>query len=120
MRIDSALGSFSVQSYVWTGVRPKWHTVESTDWVYNDATYFPKYWDNGILVHTSRVWGLFQFSHEKPGLCVPHWFLIIASGTLATVASAPWIRWRFSVKMLLITTAIISVVLGMGVYFSRQ
>ena len=42
----------------------------------------------------------------------PCWFLVALSATLAV---APWIRWRFSLRTLLITTMLVAVVLGIVV-----
>jgi hypothetical protein len=36
-----------------------------------------------------------------------------------SLAALPWLRWRFSLKMLLIATAIISALLGLGVWLAR-
>jgi hypothetical protein len=40
---------------------------------------------------------------------VPYWLPVLLTGTLA---AAPWIRWRFSLRTLLIATTVIAVVLG--------
>jgi hypothetical protein len=46
---------------------------------------------------------------------IPHWQLCFVSATLATV---PWIRWRFSVRILLIAITLLSLVLGLIVYLA--
>jgi hypothetical protein len=43
----------------------------------------------------------------------PHWFAILIAGA---VAVATWIRWRLSLRTLLIATALVAVVLGAVVY----
>lgn len=49
-------------------------------------------------------------------LRIPYWFPI----TLATIAtSLPWVRWRFSLRTLLIVTTLIAVVLGAVIYAMR-
>jgi hypothetical protein len=48
-----------------------------------------------------------------PAIFVPHWFTILLSAFLAI---APWLRWRFSLRTLLIATTIIAVVLGLIVW----
>jgi hypothetical protein len=51
---------------------------------------------------------------------VPHWFLVVSATILATL---PWIRqlrWRFSLRTLLIATTLVAVVLGAIVYVARQ
>jgi hypothetical protein len=47
---------------------------------------------------------------------VPHWFPLTIFTTLATV---PWIKWRFSLRALLIATTLVAVVLGLVVWASR-
>ena len=47
---------------------------------------------------------------------VPCWFLLSLSATFAAV---PWIRWRFSLKTMLIVTAVVAVVLGIVVWLIR-
>ena len=46
----------------------------------------------------------------------PHWFLVFMVGMLA---AAPWIRWRFSLRTLLIATTLIALVLGAIGYAAR-
>jgi hypothetical protein len=47
---------------------------------------------------------------------VPNWFLMLISIAFAAV---PWIRWRFSLRTLLIATTLIAVVLGLVVFAMR-
>ena len=47
----------------------------------------------------------------------PYWFIVSLVGILAI---APWIRWRFSLRTLLIATTLVAVVLGLIVYATRQ
>jgi hypothetical protein len=44
---------------------------------------------------------------------VPHCF---AAFLVAMFAALPWLRWRFSLRTLLIATTLIAVVLGLVVY----
>jgi Flp pilus assembly protein protease CpaA len=50
---------------------------------------------------------------------VPDWFLVVLSAMLAAV---PWVRWckQFSLRTLLIATALVGVVLGLAVYAARR
>jgi len=50
-------------------------------------------------------------------LWVAHWILILIS---ASVAALPWIRWRFSLRALLIATTLVAVVLGVAVYLANR
>jgi hypothetical protein len=49
------------------------------------------------------------------GKCIgaPHWFGVFA---LAGLAAFPWLRWRFSLRTLLIATTLVAVVLGLAVW----
>ena len=49
-------------------------------------------------------------------LAVPNWQLVALSVSVATV---PWLRWRFSLRTLLIATAVVAVGLGMVVWLAR-
>jgi hypothetical protein len=47
---------------------------------------------------------------------VPHWLLLLFATTLA---ATPWIKWRFSLRTLLIATALVAVALAAIIYASR-
>ena len=47
---------------------------------------------------------------------IPHWF---ATSGLAALAAAPWLRWRFRLRTLLIATTVVALVLGLVVYAAR-
>ncbi len=49
-------------------------------------------------------------------IIIPLWF---PTGLFATLAVAPWIRWHFTLRTLLIATTLVAVVLGTIVWFSR-
>jgi hypothetical protein len=77
----------------------------------------------------------FRDSNPQPRICmgfgvyknasdfwvmIPYWFLVVA---IATLGTAPWIRklrWRFSLRTLLIATTLIGVVLGLIVWLSHH
>jgi hypothetical protein len=48
---------------------------------------------------------------------IPHWFAILLTGT---VAALPWLRWRFSLRTLLMAMTLVAVVLGWIVYAFRN
>jgi hypothetical protein len=54
------------------------------------------------------------FSYRRNGkdwaLQFPYWFVVVL---VASVAAAPWISWRFSLRTLLIATTLIAVALGL-------
>jgi competence protein ComGC len=51
------------------------------------------------------------------GPIVPMWFLVFSTATLAT---APWLRWHFSLRTLLIATTLLALVLGLVVDETRK
>jgi hypothetical protein len=64
------------------------------------------YWGFGFV----NDWGRY--------VCVvPDWFSVLVT---ATLVAAPWLRWRFSLRTLLIATTLVTVVLGLIVYATRQ
>jgi hypothetical protein len=62
----------------------------------------------------SRIWGYFHFKHET--FVLPFWFLILASMIVGTV---PWLRWRYSLRTLLIATTLLAMLLGLAVWATR-
>jgi hypothetical protein len=61
----------------------------------------------------------FQLHSQPVGLefVLPHWLLVLVSGSLAV---APLVYWRFSLRTLLIGTTIVAVVLGWLVHIARN
>jgi hypothetical protein len=53
-------------------------------------------------------------THDE--LIVPYWLPVALT---AALASAPWVRWRFSLRTLLIATSLLALLLGLVVYASR-
>jgi hypothetical protein len=49
----------------------------------------------------------------------PHWFPILLFTISAAFAGFPWIRWRFSLRTLLIATTLVAVVLGLIAWIQR-
>ena len=47
---------------------------------------------------------------------LPHSAIVLAFGTACSI---PWIRWRFTLRTLLIATTLVAVVLGLAVWVSR-
>ncbi len=50
------------------------------------------------------------------GVTLPIWSLVVP---MAILAAVPWIRWRFSLRTLLIATTLVAVVLGLIVWLVR-
>jgi hypothetical protein len=49
------------------------------------------------------------------GIALPYWLLVI---TFAATTTLPWLRWRFSLRTLLIATTLVAIVLGLVVWNS--
>src|SRR4051794_10853605 len=102
----------------WRGVCSV-YTDELGEW--EPAPFFER-WEHTIKAPPvwlpQKQWSL-QFS--KPGTrheCkVPHWFAVVLFTILATL---PWVRWRFTLRTLLIATTLVAVVLGLVVYAARS
>jgi hypothetical protein len=77
---------------------------------------------NTVLANENGLIDIKYFRHVL-GFCASHylqtfyeipvWFAIL---TTATLASAPWLRWRFSLRTLLIATTLVAVVLSLIVW----
>jgi hypothetical protein len=48
---------------------------------------------------------------------VPYWLLVLGS---TVVGCAPWLGWRFSLRALLVGTALVAVVLGLAVWAAHR
>jgi hypothetical protein len=67
---------------------------------------------------TPPVWG---FGSSRAGknirmFFLPYWFPFLLG---ATLAAAPWIKWRFSLRTLLIATTLVAFLLGLICYAAR-
>jgi hypothetical protein len=70
---------------------------------------------NRIPIPGTPSWGVAVYQYDA-AVKFPHWFAIIISGISAAM---PWLRWRFSLRTLLITTTLVAVLLGAIVYAVR-
>jgi hypothetical protein len=52
----------------------------------------------------------FQRAQQESTVHVPYWFPVLITGALTLL---PWIRWRFSLKTLLIAATVIALALGL-------
>ena len=62
----------------------------------------------------SRIWGFFQFKTEA--FIAPFWCLVLLTIALSAL---PWLRYRFSLRTLLIATTLVALVLGLVVWAVR-
>ena len=65
-----------------------------------------------------QPWAHFSYPYGKYGFNIPHWFVALACGMLATVPWKPW-RWRFSLRTLLLATTAVAAALGLIIYAVR-
>jgi hypothetical protein len=56
-----------------------------------------------------KAWKWVPIAGHLYGFVIPQWFPLLALTSLAIV---PWVRWRFSLRTLLIVTAVIAIILG--------
>jgi hypothetical protein len=64
-------------------------------------------WDHGLrLKHPPYLLKLRQVSLSQDSFMIPHWTWMAAFGL---IGAAPWLRWRFSLRGLLIVTAVAAV-----------
>jgi hypothetical protein len=83
-----------------------------------DLDSFPfDYSPQDDMLITERLgFGYSNWSRQDPGILIPHWFFI---AIFATLSSLPWLRWRFTIRTLLIATTLVAVVLGLIVVWLR-
>lgn len=50
----------------------------------------------------------------------PYWFAVLITVAVGILAAFPWLRWRFSLRMLFIATTLVATPLGALIYVLRQ
>jgi hypothetical protein len=89
------------------------------------GVYFPKRWriDSDSLSRTTRhtavpprrMWVYEVDKRAGRLIVIPHWSTVLLFGTLASCLWLPWFKWRFSMRTLLIVTALVAVAMGIVV-----
>ena len=93
--VDGRIGFFRL----WTGGRDLPYSVHS-----DPIDEFPPFAPESFTItKPTRINGL--------GVVLPHWFLVVLTGTFAVIPSLKWSR-RFSVRTLLIVMTLIAALLG--------
>jgi hypothetical protein len=64
----------------------------------------------------SQAWGGWVHSKYVDQLLLPYWLLVLF---LAALGCAPWLRWRFSLRTLLIGMTLIAALLGLAIWAAR-
>jgi hypothetical protein len=114
VKVQSIYGQLGVLWFA--DYEPTWaHGSETAEeW----STFVSKYGFGGYKYHppaTASDLPTFDWLSSSDGVSVllPHWFAVLL---IATLATALWIPWRFSLRTLLIATTLIAVVLGLIVW----
>lgn len=64
-----------------------------------------EYWDS-----IAPPWRILGPDHGPPvALVLPHWFPALVAGACTAI---PWIRWRFSLRSLLVAMTVVGLILG--------
>jgi hypothetical protein len=114
-----------VRSYWWADVANPLMTsrvpsMQNGTLVYNDIQVRPNRFEpDPILSRYLPRWISFSyngFTIRGIGASIPPWAII---PPLVILASFPWIRWRFSLRTLLIATTIIGLILGLIIATTR-
>jgi hypothetical protein len=73
----------------------------------------------GTSVSPYGRWFGFGFLPQRgtnaPAIIIPYWFPTLLFGLLAALPWLSWLRWRFSLRTLLLATTLVAVVLGLVV-----
>jgi len=82
---------------------PSWNSQSTIEWL--SISKFSRPYD------PSRLWGIFFANRE--GVLVPYWFAVLI---LTSLAAAPWMRRKFSLRTLFIAVGVIAALLGLTHY----
>jgi hypothetical protein len=63
-----------------------------------------------------QTWGGFRIDIDNAGIMAPYWFLVSIFATVGTLAWIHKLKWKFSLRTLLIATTLVAVVLGLIVW----
>jgi hypothetical protein len=62
----------------------------------------------------------YQMSEKNGGyIRFPHWLPLLALATLSVPAALPWLRWRFSLRALLIGMTVVAAILGVAIWAAK-
>ena len=104
-RIHTSIGSNT--GVVWFNRNKLKPTLSLRDWTY--ANYPPH---KTVYGH----WWFWDGWNQRIDVGIPHWCLALP---ISILGSLPWLRYRFSLRTLLIATTLVAAVLGTIVWFSR-
>ncbi len=118
---DCALYKFGrpeVRFDTYIGVMRLRHNVFDDDAGEDGLTYYsldPEVFSDIIHSEITSVYfpRVVEFAFDYSYFLVPYWFAV---STLAAIAGAPWLRWRFRLRTLLIATTLVAIGLGLVVW----
>ena len=85
------------------------------DWIIGYPVDVPGMWDN--YDQQVRAWHWIPMgTATAEAFVLPHWFPALLMGLLA---AGVWVRYSFSLRTLLITTTLLALLLGLGVWLTR-
>ncbi len=134
LRVSSSNGSMSLQTVPWWNTsEPLWKLnsipinhmpskgleVRTNGYAYAGPSGQSFAWFRSIGYQGVLGFGVFTYSLFPPMYCIPHWFLVLLSATLAIVPWLPWWSIRFSIRTMLIVTAVVAMGLGIFVWLTR-
>ena len=94
-----------------SSARPRPHSWQVVDCSISELS------EAGSVIEPSGKYG-FSLDHTQQFtfVQVPYWLLVFIA---SIPASAPWIRWTFSLRTLLIVTTLVAVGLGVVIYLAQ-
>jgi hypothetical protein len=101
----ATLGSNSGTVYFYRSTLPGYSYFQLREWTYGsvDATQ-----PQAVFTWQSPLYG-------PERIVLPHWLPALLAATSATM---PWLRWRYSLRMLLIAVTLVAVLLGLGIWLT--
>jgi hypothetical protein len=83
-----------------------WHTLTH---IGADQIVFYESVNGDLRILSLDAFMAATLSHWQPGFVVPYWSLV---SSFVMLAALPWVRWRFSLRTLLIATTLIAILLA--------
>jgi hypothetical protein len=77
----------------------------------------PKITKNLFGFHTIKSVGVTAEPVGGAGITLPYWLLVMS---MLALGVAPWLRWRYTLRTLLIAMTLVAVVLGAAVWLARR
>jgi hypothetical protein len=124
MRGQIAIGGSNDQMYVSRFQRDYWINLGFSIQAWDTKKGSPF-----VVFNASEPYGFVNFPYYRspawvgsPGstsyeLSIPYWLLVL---TLSSFSAIPWLKWRFSLRTLLIAMTLVAVGLGLAVYALRN